>query len=288
MVSLTPSKELVFNYDTEQKTTTEAKSTVDPIVVSLLIRNPDPDRVLFKIKTTKPSNYHVKPNSGIIPAGGSVTIQVALLEVGIKEALQITDEAKPKEDKFLVQTISTSALQCHGESIPNDVADNADIVKLKWSEVEKQAKEKKDLLPIEKSKLTCRFKKVEAGDGEAQSARVPTDSPAQAPSTSTSTTNASNSNNLTSVAKDTKRTATKSTEQPVKSAVETSSAPRQKPTPSSTATSVTRQTVEPRATGSKTVQPHGKKTPDEEHAVPSIILLFVVFLLGVIMGKFVM
>lgn len=39
------------------------------------MRNPNPEPVAFKVKTTAPKQYCVRPNSGRIEANGSVDVQ---------------------------------------------------------------------------------------------------------------------------------------------------------------------------------------------------------------------
>uniref|UniRef100_U9URR0 MSP domain-containing protein n=1 Tax=Rhizophagus irregularis (strain DAOM 181602 / DAOM 197198 / MUCL 43194) TaxID=747089 RepID=U9URR0_RHIID len=41
----------------------------------LVVRNPNPEPVAFKVKTTAPKQYCVRPNSGRIEANGSVDVQ---------------------------------------------------------------------------------------------------------------------------------------------------------------------------------------------------------------------
>jgi vesicle-associated membrane protein-associated protein A len=41
----------------------------DYVSVSLTIRNPTDKRIAFKIKTTAPKRYCVKPNSGVLDSG---------------------------------------------------------------------------------------------------------------------------------------------------------------------------------------------------------------------------
>lgn len=66
---------------------------------SIVVRNPSNRPVAFKIKTTAPKQYCVRPNSGRIEPGQTVEVQVLL------QALK--EEPKPDakcRDKFLVQS----------------------------------------------------------------------------------------------------------------------------------------------------------------------------------------
>ena len=46
----------------------------DVVTTNLKLKNPSDRRVCFKVKTTAPRRYCVRPNSGIIDAGATVTI----------------------------------------------------------------------------------------------------------------------------------------------------------------------------------------------------------------------
>ena len=46
----------------------------DVVVSDLKLTNPTDKRVCFKVKTTAPKRYCVRPNSGLIEAGSSVTV----------------------------------------------------------------------------------------------------------------------------------------------------------------------------------------------------------------------
>ncbi|WWD06161.1 hypothetical protein V865_004246 [Kwoniella europaea PYCC6329] len=66
---------------------------------SLLIHNPNPHPVAFKVKTTAPKQYCVRPNSGRVESGESVEVQVLL------QPLQQEPPPHAKcKDKFLVQS----------------------------------------------------------------------------------------------------------------------------------------------------------------------------------------
>lgn len=46
----------------------------DYVTVSLVIRNPTEKRIAFKIKTTAPKRYCVKPNSGVLDPAQSMKV----------------------------------------------------------------------------------------------------------------------------------------------------------------------------------------------------------------------
>mmetsp|Transcript_33609 Transcript_33609/g.101561 ORF Transcript_33609/g.101561 Transcript_33609/m.101561 type:complete len:370 (-) Transcript_33609:139-1248(-) len=99
-ITLVPDKELLFDVAKFEGEKVGDRSTS----VDMKIQNNDPARQVFiKIKTTKPSNYHVKPSAVAIEPGASATIKVAFLE---KAFLSGTAAVKAKkEDKFLVQAM---------------------------------------------------------------------------------------------------------------------------------------------------------------------------------------
>ncbi|KAI9708079.1 MAG: phosphatidylinositol-binding protein scs2 [Bogoriella megaspora] len=71
---------------------------------TLRLRNPNTDPVAFKVKTTAPKQYCVRPNSGRIETGQEVEVQVLL---------QAMKEDPPPDakcrDKFLVQSVAITA-----------------------------------------------------------------------------------------------------------------------------------------------------------------------------------
>ncbi|KKK14677.1 hypothetical protein P175DRAFT_0106956 [Aspergillus ochraceoroseus IBT 24754] len=69
----------------------------------LHLNNHNPESVVFKVKTTAPKHYCVRPNSGRIEPGKNVEVQVLLQ--AMKE--QPAPDAKCK-DKFLVQTVAVT------------------------------------------------------------------------------------------------------------------------------------------------------------------------------------
>ncbi|XP_067291318.1 vesicle-associated membrane protein-associated protein A [Pseudorasbora parva] len=70
----------------------------DVVTTNLKLRNPSDRRVCFKVKTTAPRRYCVRPNSGIIDPGATVTISVMLQPFDY-------DPNEKSKHKFMVQTI---------------------------------------------------------------------------------------------------------------------------------------------------------------------------------------
>ncbi|KAA8649145.1 putative integral ER membrane protein Scs2 [Aspergillus tanneri] len=69
----------------------------------LHLSNDNPEPVVFKVKTTAPKHYCVRPNSGRIEPGKNVEVQVLLQAMKEEPAV----DAKCK-DKFLVQTVAVT------------------------------------------------------------------------------------------------------------------------------------------------------------------------------------
>lgn len=70
----------------------------DVVTTSLKLRNPSDKKVCFKVKTTAPRRYCVRPNSGIIDPGATVTVSVMLQPFDY-------DPNEKSKHKFMVQTI---------------------------------------------------------------------------------------------------------------------------------------------------------------------------------------
>ncbi|XP_022529631.1 vesicle-associated membrane protein-associated protein A isoform X1 [Astyanax mexicanus] len=70
----------------------------DVVTTNLKLRNPSDRKVCFKVKTTAPRRYCVRPNSGVIDSGASVTISVMLQPFDY-------DPNEKSKHKFMVQTI---------------------------------------------------------------------------------------------------------------------------------------------------------------------------------------
>ncbi|MCJ1232199.1 phosphatidylinositol-binding protein scs2 [Varicellaria rhodocarpa] len=101
----------------------------------LRLRNPNNDPVAFKVKTTAPKQYCVRPNSGRIDPGGTIEVQVLLQ--AMKEDPPLDARCR---DKFLVQSVAISKEQ----DLPN--------VSTVWQNIEKAARSS-----IEERKIRVSF-----------------------------------------------------------------------------------------------------------------------------------
>ncbi|KTF87733.1 hypothetical protein cypCar_00047027, partial [Cyprinus carpio] len=88
----------------------------DVVTANLKLKNPSERKVCFKVKTTAPRRYCVRPNSGIIDPGAAVIISVML------QPFEYDPNEKSKH-KFMVQTIFAPAAATDTEAL-ND-ADSA-------------------------------------------------------------------------------------------------------------------------------------------------------------------
>lgn len=70
----------------------------DVVTAELSLRNPSDRRVCFKVKTTAPKRYCVRPNSGIIEPGEKVAVSVMLQPFDY-------DPNEKNKHKFMVQTL---------------------------------------------------------------------------------------------------------------------------------------------------------------------------------------
>ncbi|XP_028282723.1 VAMP (vesicle-associated membrane protein)-associated protein A, like [Parambassis ranga] len=94
----------------------------DVVTTNLKLKNPSEKRVCFKVKTTAPRRYCVRPNSGIIDAGATVSISVMLQPFDY-------DPNEKSKHKFMVQTIFAPPMVSDMESMwkdakPDDLMDS--------------------------------------------------------------------------------------------------------------------------------------------------------------------
>ncbi|KAI8343308.1 PapD-like protein [Chlamydoabsidia padenii] len=109
----------------------------------LLVSNPHPEPVIFKVKTTAPKQYCVRPNAGRIEGNGQVEVQVILQPFNAEPPLDFKCK-----DKFLVQS---AKIDSHGY-------DSTPVTDL-WSRIETQ-----DKGAIHQHKIKCSFNSVSTQD----------------------------------------------------------------------------------------------------------------------------
>ncbi|RWS31381.1 VAMP-associated protein involved in inositol metabolism-like protein [Leptotrombidium deliense] len=92
------------------------KGPYSEVVTSYLkITNPSTRRVCFKVKTTAPKRYCVRPNNGIIDAKGQATIAVMLQPFDL-------DQLDKNKHKFMVQAVYAPEGEVNQESLWKEVA----------------------------------------------------------------------------------------------------------------------------------------------------------------------
>lgn len=124
--SVKPNQILVLEPSGELK----FKGPFTAVVTSeLKLQNPSSKRVLFKVKTTAPKRYCVRPNSGILEAGAAVVVAVMLQPFD-------NDSVEHSKHRFMVQSMLA----------PDEPVENLDQL---WKEAEPSQ--------LMDSKLRCVF-----------------------------------------------------------------------------------------------------------------------------------
>ncbi|KAF9135498.1 phosphatidylinositol-binding protein scs2 [Mortierella sp. 14UC] len=123
-IELEPSSQLAFR-----------RPLNDAIKETLIIRNPTQLPISFKVKTTAPKQYCVRPNSGRIEPGQELEVQVQMQ--AMKEDPPIDFKCK---DKFLVQSVAITAER--EQLAPQDL----------WPTIEREARDQ-----IREKKIRCVF-----------------------------------------------------------------------------------------------------------------------------------
>ncbi|XP_029310007.1 vesicle-associated membrane protein-associated protein A [Cottoperca gobio] len=94
----------------------------DVVTTNLKLKNPSDRKVCFKVKTTAPRRYCVRPNSGVIDPGATVIISVMLQPFDY-------DPNEKSKHKFMVQTIFAPSTVSDMDSLwkdakPDDLMDS--------------------------------------------------------------------------------------------------------------------------------------------------------------------
>ncbi|KRX18950.1 Vesicle-associated membrane protein-associated protein B, partial [Trichinella nelsoni] len=105
VLQLYPEKELVFKGPFTKVVTT-----------TLQLTNPTDKTVCFKVKTTAPKQYYVRPNSGIILSKKTINISIMLQPL-------LHDNPAELRHKFMVQSVFMPESGCNLETIWKSVPD---------------------------------------------------------------------------------------------------------------------------------------------------------------------
>eukprot|EP00041_Stephanoeca_diplocostata_P014919 m.282467 g.282467 ORF g.282467 m.282467 type:complete len:257 (+) comp19850_c0_seq2:224-994(+) len=246
LVKLNPQYELSFNM-TESGT---------PISSQMKLNNPTSQVILFKVKTTAPKDYCVRPNSGTLASGQSIDINVMLQN-------SVSKKGKSK-DKFLVQTVCES-------DVPEGVDDA-------FKSVSKTL--------IMEDKLKCNWIFDEEDDDSPVTVRPST--AAQNDPVPPTVPDATSEAPTAAAPRNSSQNAERTVAPPTPAATASAIPPKRAPE------SVARQMRQASNTTAKTPESSVSASSDRTTAVaqkpqeaPSLILLLVVFILGYIFGKYV-
>ncbi|KAG9403190.1 hypothetical protein AC1031_006742 [Aphanomyces cochlioides] len=123
---------------------------------ALTISNPSSvENVAFKVKTTRPMRYLVRPNQGVIGPNSSATVLVILQQKDCDELLRLdASERQLSNDKFLVQSVGVEAAFCDLLTT-KQAKEVMDELTTLWNGSDKSQ--------ISNKKLRCRFTE---GNGE--------------------------------------------------------------------------------------------------------------------------
>ncbi len=124
---------------------------------ALTISNPSSvENVSFKVKTTRPMRYLVRPNQGVIAPNHTATVVVILQHRDCDELLRLDpSERQLSNDKFLVQSVAVNAEFCDLLTTKSAKEVMDDLTTL-WSQVDKKL--------ICNKKLRCAFVEGAATD----------------------------------------------------------------------------------------------------------------------------
>ncbi|XP_071959359.1 vesicle-associated membrane protein-associated protein A-like [Antedon mediterranea] len=90
----------------------------DVVISELHLKNPTENKICFKIKTTAPRRYCVRPNSGVLGAGEDITVNVML------QPFEYDPQEKNKH-KFMVQAMTAPPGEFDQEAVWKDKAAGA-------------------------------------------------------------------------------------------------------------------------------------------------------------------
>lgn len=136
------------------------KNENDDITGQFTITNNDPSVISFKIRTTSPEKFRVRPSSGILPVGASQTVMIV-----VQPGFQLKNVSK---DMFLVicmQVPKTDLSQKELAEIWQNSSENKDEYRLKCQFPVKEVKngnvldktDKYDSVPIALNKLQMNY-----------------------------------------------------------------------------------------------------------------------------------
>lgn len=116
---------------------------------ALVLTNDSDETVAFKVKTTKPKRYLVRPNQGLVKPGETETVTIVLLGPEKRDILAEYHATQAWDDsnKFLVQSVGVNP-----EQYADSSKDQAQLLTDLWND---QSKGRKD---VKQKKLTVKFR----------------------------------------------------------------------------------------------------------------------------------
>jgi len=150
-VELSPEKFLTFNWEKPS----------DAPVALLHANNTSPTSyIAYKVKTTAPKRYVVKPPQGCIEPGQVAVIKLTMVGKDANalwaEALDSGGEVK-SDDKFLVQTCLVSSKFYFEELADQDDKAQSGALQKLWKTLAEEDKKEKEKKQIKSAKLTTNF-----------------------------------------------------------------------------------------------------------------------------------
>ncbi|XP_051887134.1 vesicle-associated membrane protein-associated protein B/C isoform X1 [Pristis pectinata] len=126
----------------------------DVVTTNLKLSNPSDKNVCFKVKTTAPRRYCVRPNSGVIDAGTSINVSVMLQPFDY-------DPNEKSKHKFMVQSMFAPA-DCQDMEAVWKEAKSDDLMDSKLRCVFELPSENEKTHELEVNKVTSTSLKTEA------------------------------------------------------------------------------------------------------------------------------
>lgn len=108
-LQLTPNDYLRFRFELRRQ-----------IPTTLTLTNPGSTTLAFKVKTTSPRKYCVRPNTGVVAAGGATEVQVIM-----QQQKEYPADFNNCKDKFLVQSVAVDAATA--DALAKGTKDYADL-----------------------------------------------------------------------------------------------------------------------------------------------------------------
>ncbi|DBA04953.1 TPA: hypothetical protein N0F65_006955 [Lagenidium giganteum] len=156
-VSIAPNSSVIL--EPADSLTFQLQAQTSPHAV-LTIRNASDERkIAFKVKTTRPLRYLVRPNQGMLGPNGSASIMIILQQKDCDELLRLdSSERQLSNDKFLVQSIyiDDSFYELAKTKSTKELADELATVLART-----------DKENLSNKKLRCRFTQEESNDNAA-------------------------------------------------------------------------------------------------------------------------